>query len=260
VTKDSRIGAGLRPAPILLLLLLLSACGRPATATLALLGDINLGRGVIPAQDSFAYLSTQLEGADLALANLESPLANDPPARLSGSDNNLCVLGPETSLLAAWGLDLLAIANNHLHDCGPEGSNETISLLANAGLTPVGPGMDPVFREINGIPLAFLAFNDVSETLDADAAMEAVQSARLAGNLVIVSVHWGMEYQGGASLRQQDLAGRFAEAGAALVWGHHPHVLQPSCSTAWATHCSTRPAWQTRAVRPWCWSGWMRVG
>jgi len=80
---------------------------------------------------------------------------------------------------------------------------------------------------VNGLPLTFLAFDDVSAPLDAGAAVDAIRSARQAGSLVIVSIHWGMEYQGGPSERQQDLAGQFAAAGAALVWGHHPHVLQP---------------------------------
>jgi poly-gamma-glutamate synthesis protein (capsule biosynthesis protein) len=225
VRHTHRIGAGLRLAPILLSLLL-AACGKTPTVTLALLGDVNLGRGVVPTPESFAYLSPWLDSADLALANLESPLANYPPSG-AGEDYNLCVLGPQTSLLSGWGLDLLAIANNHRYDCGPAGPFETTSLLANAGLGAVGPGMDPVTREVNGLPLAFLAFDDVSAPLDAGAAVDAIRSARQAGSLVIVSVHWGMEYQGGPSERQQDLARQFAAAGAALLWGHHPHVLQP---------------------------------
>jgi poly-gamma-glutamate synthesis protein (capsule biosynthesis protein) len=44
--------------------------------------------------------------------------------------------------------------------------------------------------------------------------------------LVIVSVHWGAEYQVAPTDRQEALARQFAEAGADLVWGHHPHVLQ----------------------------------
>jgi poly-gamma-glutamate capsule biosynthesis protein CapA/YwtB (metallophosphatase superfamily) len=49
-----------------------------------------------------------------------------------------------------------------------------------------------------------------------------------AGALVVVSIHWGAEYQGGASNRQKSLAEQFAQAGARLIWGHHPHVLQPA--------------------------------
>jgi poly-gamma-glutamate capsule biosynthesis protein CapA/YwtB (metallophosphatase superfamily) len=88
--------------------------------------------------------------------------------------------------------------------------------------------LEPVYREVNGLQLAFLAFEDVALPLDTNAAVQAIRSARATRAVVIVSVHWGAEYQGGASDRQKFLAQEFAEAGAALIWGHHPHVLQPA--------------------------------
>ncbi|MDP2993780.1 MAG: CapA family protein, partial [Anaerolineales bacterium] len=78
------------------------------------------------------------------------------------------------------------------------------------------------------LQLAFLAFEDVALPLDTNAAVQAIRSARATGAVVIVSIHWGAEYQGGASDRQKSLALQFAVAGAALIWGHHPHVLQPA--------------------------------
>jgi poly-gamma-glutamate synthesis protein (capsule biosynthesis protein) len=224
------LGAGFRPAPniFLILLAVCLAVGQPKTptVTLALLGDLMLGRGVDPKPDSLAYLAPDLSAADLALANLESPLAPLLPA--SDSTYNLCTLSVQADLLPAWGFDLLSLANNHSLDCGPDGPAETRSALDAAGITPIGPGMGPVYREVNGLQLAFLAFDDISSTLDENAAMQAIRSARLTGAVVIVSIHWGAEYQGGASDRQKYLAQQFAEAGAALVWGHHPHALQPA--------------------------------
>jgi poly-gamma-glutamate capsule biosynthesis protein CapA/YwtB (metallophosphatase superfamily) len=209
-----------------LLAIVSSACQSRRVVTLALLGDLMLGRGVNPAPDSLAYLTTDLSAADLALANLESPLAPLLPA--SDSTNNLCASSVRANLLPAWGLDLLSLANNHRLDCGPDGPAVTISALNNAGVASIGPGMQPVYREVNGLRLAFLAFDDISSPLDENAAVQAIRSARLTGALVIVSVHWGAEYQGGASDRQKSLALQFAEAGAVLIWGHHPHVLQPA--------------------------------
>jgi len=81
---------------------------------------------------------------------------------------------------------------------------------------------------VNGLRLAFLAFDDISSSLDENAAVQVIRSVRLTGALVIVSIHWGTEYQGGASDRQISLAQEFGKAGAALIWGHHPHVLQPA--------------------------------
>jgi poly-gamma-glutamate capsule biosynthesis protein CapA/YwtB (metallophosphatase superfamily) len=214
--------------PSLVFILLVSCQPHPSTVTLALLGDLMLGRGVKAAPDSLAYLKPELHAADLSLANLESPLTNDPPAAAMEAGYNLCAAAPAAGVLDAWGLDLLSLANNHRFDCNPAGANETIRILTNLDLAPIGPGLEPIYREINGLKLAFLAFDDISSPLDEPAAMQAIHTARAAGSMVIVSVHWGMEYQAGPSDRQKALAQQFAEAGAALIVGTHPHVLQPA--------------------------------
>lgn len=203
-------------------LLILSSCQSRQTVTLALLGDINLGRGVTPSSDSFAYLTGYLSAADLVLANLESPFGDDVIG--PSSTYNLCAPANRVSFLVDWGLDLLSLANNHADDCTQGGVDATESVLAAAGLT--GLTSAPVALEINGITLAFLAFNDISDTLDVEAAVQSIRDEHDSGALVVVSIHWGAEYQGAPSERQKALAGQFAEAGAALVWGHHPHVLQ----------------------------------
>jgi poly-gamma-glutamate synthesis protein (capsule biosynthesis protein) len=163
---------------------------------------------------------------DLAIANLESPLAAILPT--SDSTYNLCTHTIRADLLSAWGFDLLSLSNNHNLDCGEDGPTETRAALETAGITSIGPGMEPVYREVHGLQLAFLAFEDISSPLDMNTAVQAIRLARSTGALVIVSVHWGMEYQGGASDRQKSLAQQFNEAGAAMIWGHHPHVLQPA--------------------------------
>lgn len=220
----------MKPAPKFLLILLaicLAACHPKApTVTLAILGDLMIGRGVDPKPDSLAYLIPDLSLADLSLANLESPLA--PVLPPTDSTHTLCASSDGGDMLTTWGFDLLSIANNHSFDCGSGGPADTRSVLQSAGITPIGPDILPVYREVNGLQLAFLAFDDVSSPLDANAAVQAIRSAHLTGALVIVSIHWGAEYQGGASDRQKSLAGQFADAGAALIWGHHPHVLQPA--------------------------------
>jgi poly-gamma-glutamate capsule biosynthesis protein CapA/YwtB (metallophosphatase superfamily) len=210
--------------------ILLASCQpQPRTVTLDLLGDLMLGRFSHPTDRSLAYLSTDLQSADLGLANLESPLGrpSDPAVPLpSGYD--LCAPPENTQLLSGWGLDLLSLANNHRADCGPGGVAETARLLTAAGLSPIEPGFQPFYRQINGLELAFLAFDDVSAPIDMTTAEQAILLARADGAVVVVSVHWGVEYQSGASDRQKALAQRFAEAGAALVAGTHPHVLQPA--------------------------------
>jgi hypothetical protein len=195
------------------------------TVTLALLGDVMLGRDVHPSVETFAYLEPFLSSADLVMANLESPLTRaplqtDPPYAL-------CAPPEYADLLASAGFDLLTLANNHNLDCGEQGLLETQSALTGAGLGFAGPGTEPEYREISGVRLAFLAFDATGE-FDLESAGQAVRSAKEAGAVVIVSIHWGAEYQAGASQVQKEIALQLAEAGAALIWGHHPHVLQPA--------------------------------
>ena len=195
------------------------------SVTLALLGDVMLGRAVHPSPETFGYLEPYLSSADLALANLESPLTNAPV--LTESSYALCAAPENVEYLAEAGFDLLALSNNHSLDCGAEGLLETQSVLTDAGLGFIGPGPEPVDRVVNGIRLAFLAF-DATGGFDLESAARAVRLAREAGGLVIVSIHWGAEYQSGASFTQEQIAAELAGAGAALIWGHHPHVLQPA--------------------------------
>jgi poly-gamma-glutamate capsule biosynthesis protein CapA/YwtB (metallophosphatase superfamily) len=209
------------------LLLLLGACQpKPSTVTLALLGDLMLGRLTHPGLQSLSYLSPELRAADLSLANLESPLAKPLPASSSGYD--LCAPVENAQLLLAWGLDLLSLANNHRYDCGPSGPDDTTRLLLSAGLAPVGPAPQPLYRQVNHLKLAFLSFDDILAPIATPIAIQAIRSAQAAGAVVVVSVHWGTEYQSGPSDRQRSLAQQFAAAGAVLIVGTHPHVLQPA--------------------------------
>ncbi len=211
---------------IVLLASSLSACSlQSQPVTLALLGDINLGRAVTPTAKSFAYLASDLDHASLAMANLESPLAETLPALTAGY--NLCAKAGLAGLLPAWGLDLVSIVNNHSADCGEYGTLKNIAAVEAAGLIPIWEGPEPIYRYVKTLKLAFLGLDDVSAPVDAGAAAQSIRSAREAGAVVIVSIHWGMEYQSGASERQKALAQQLAEAGAAVIWGHHPHVLQP---------------------------------
>ncbi len=182
-----------------------------------------LGRSVHPTSETFTYLEPHLASADLALANLESPLTDETVQ--TESPYALCAPPENVKYLVDAGFDLLVLSNNHSLDCGVEGLLETQSVLTNNGLGFIGS--EPVYNSINGMQLAFLAFNATMQ-FDREVAAQSVRSARETGAVVIVSMHWGAEYQSGPSSGQKQIAGQLAEAGAALIWGHHPHVLQPA--------------------------------
>jgi poly-gamma-glutamate capsule biosynthesis protein CapA/YwtB (metallophosphatase superfamily) len=210
------------------ILFLVSCNSTSSTLTLALLGDLMIGRGVNATPASLIYLAPELQAADLRLANLESPLAAHPPPDDSGAVYNLCAPASRASLLSTWGLDLLSVQNNHRFDCGPDGPTENARILTAAGIAPIGAGPGALFREVHGLKLAFLAFDDISVPMNVEAAVRAIQSARTERAEVVISLHWGAEYQAGATERQKALAQQLAQAGAALIVGTHPHVLQPA--------------------------------
>ncbi len=206
------------------------------TVRLALLGDVMLGRGIASLyasggwENALTGLAPILEPADLALANLESPLAESIPTSvtqaLAAGEYNLCAPGAAVEALRTAGLDVLSLANNHAQDCTPDGVVESARVLENADLAALPPG-ETLILERNGIKLALLAFDDVGTPLDIDGAIRAIRAAKQYGAQVIVSLHWGLEYQSSPSARQEALAQEMFNAGAVVVWGHHPHVLQP---------------------------------
>jgi poly-gamma-glutamate synthesis protein (capsule biosynthesis protein) len=224
------------------------------TVEVVAVGDVMLGRGVGADPGVFRDVAPWLRAADLTIGNLECVLGGDPGAHpLVSTDPEavgragLSLYAPPTTVaqLQGAGFDLLGLANNHTLDLGPAGLARTGSQLRSAGIAPVGAGSDPqaafqpAIHEVGGLCLAFLAFNGVPDgrhegegswaraDWDAERAADAVRAARHQADGVIVSVHWGYEYQTRVDPAQRHAAGRLLEAGADLVIGHHPHVVQP---------------------------------
>ncbi len=229
---------------------------RPGT-TLALVGDVMLGRGVAQSLDgdweaAFAavrpWLTLACGPAEparvVAFANLESPLTSAPQV---GAGYDLRAPPEAVSALSAAGFDLVSLANNHALDAGQAGLQDTVSALHAAGITaltdasttpqfPDHQSTDYQFTTYQStihqptIPpsttLQFLAFDDSTASLDVASAAEAVAAAARRAGGVVVSIHWGGEYQAAPGPRQRDVAGELARAGADVIVGHGPHVLQ----------------------------------
>ncbi|NLG70714.1 MAG: CapA family protein [Chloroflexi bacterium] len=214
-------------------------------------GDLMPGRGVSEQGGSLALAAGWLRDADLTLGNLESSLGNYDPPENPGDPSSPYLLAapPQAAYDLAWaGFDLLGVANNHTLDFGPTGLKETISYLQAAGIAAAGAGPDeeaayrPQIVDIAGLRLAVLAINAVSTPQqgtdepaaqgwilaewDPERAVQAVQQAKQAVDVVLVSIHWGYEYQPLADPAQERIASALLAAGADVVLGHHPHVVQ----------------------------------
>ncbi len=205
--------------------------------TLAFVGDVMLGRGVAQALDgdweaAFAGVQPWLARADLAFANLESPLTTAPllPSSPSvgeteGGLYDLRAPPEAVAALRAAGFDVVSLANNHALDAGGVGLAETVATLDAVEIAGVAD-WSPVYQSTNLPIYRIIAFDDSLTPLDLEAAAGAVASAAERADVVIVSIHWGGEYQAAPGPRQQAVASALAAAGADLIVGHGPHVLQ----------------------------------
>jgi poly-gamma-glutamate capsule biosynthesis protein CapA/YwtB (metallophosphatase superfamily) len=224
--------------------------------SLEAVGDIMLARTVGEQvlakgpQVVFAGVQSVLDSADIRIGNLECALTE----RGSPEKKTFPLKAPPQAAraLALGKFDVLSLANNHAMDFGIAGLTDTQAALHNAGIATVGAGAyanaahAPVIIERNGLRLAFLAYADVmpensgfdahrwiaTETSPgiawADPALirKDVGSAKLQADLVIVLLHSGYEINSRVSFDQRTEAQAAIDAGAALVVGSHPHIVQ----------------------------------
>jgi poly-gamma-glutamate synthesis protein (capsule biosynthesis protein) len=220
-----------------------------ATARLLFAGDVMLGRGVAPlaAADPaglVAGIRTAVSAADLAVANLESPLTVRPHDPALGP-NALEATPASAEILALAGFDAVGIANNHAGDAGPRTVPDTIGALSRAGIAALGAGRSaarayaPRIVRVDGLRVALLAFDATGQgpragsrtpgvaTWDETLARRAVRRARAQADVVAVGVHGGLEYAPTTDPYLMRLARRLASWGADIVWGQGAHVVQP---------------------------------
>jgi hypothetical protein len=185
-------------------------------------GDVMPGRGVAGLPGIFDRVAGELQDADLLVGNLEGVLLDSPP---EGSGTSLSIPTTRADDLAAAGFDLLGLANNHTLDAGPQGLADTLVRLQTAGIQPLELAQ-PVVRTVEGLKIAFLAWNEVPPPVDRSPLWSALESARTQADILVVQVHWGWEYQRHPNQDQRSLAVELLAAGADLVLGSHSHVVQ----------------------------------
>lgn len=151
------------------------------------------------------------------------------------------------SILQDLGTDLVSIANNHILDFGQEAFLDTLDTLQNAQISYIGGGKNideasaPEKWEIQGHSIAVFAATRVSpsydwyagkdhpgvlQTYDVDRLNQAIAEAEKSFDHTIVFIHWGVERSEVPEEYQRTLAKGYIDAGADLVIGCHPHVLQ----------------------------------
>ncbi len=232
------------------------AVAQPSDAiTLAATGDLMLARSIgralqrNPNDSPFAGVIEALRAADVTVGNLECAIA----AGGTRARKSYTFLAPPVAAasLAAAGFDLVTLANNHSLDYGAGALASTMQLLDGAGVRHMGAGMNraqahqPALIDVKGLRLAFLGcVNTGAEGGYRRSAWEAtgdragmawgvpediaadVAGAKSQADVVIVMMHAGSEGSRKVNAVQRGIAQAAIDAGAALVLGAHPHVLQ----------------------------------
>ena len=225
-----------------------------AAVRLLFAGDVYLSDHVLEAYDAGGIdgvlsqgYQTEIQAADYFVTNEEFPFSTrGTPA--PDKQFTFRVHPEKVKLMQEMGIDLVTLANNHALDYGRDAMLDTIDTLDHAGIRHVGAGKNlaearkPAIVKLNGRTFAFIGATRVYPEADWAAGTnsagmfsaydggaqlaEEVTAAKQQADYVIAYVHWGIEREEMPNEVQKSIAHRLVDAGADLVVGAHPHVLQ----------------------------------
>ena len=190
-----------------------------------------------------------MRNSDIMMINNEFPYSGRGTP-LEGKQFTFRADPSDAAYLNDLGVDLVSLANNHAYDYGMQALVDTFDAIDSAGVEYVGAGMNdkeackPIYYIVNNQKIAVLSATQIEkgdspDTRGAgtdtpgvfrcwkpDALLEQIRTAKENSDFVIVYIHWGTESQVETDWAQDEQAPMIAEAGADLIIGDHPHILQ----------------------------------
>jgi poly-gamma-glutamate synthesis protein (capsule biosynthesis protein) len=234
---------------VCLLILIFFNFTTASSITIIAVGDLMLGSWTEDVIQKFGYeypfqhIDTILKDADIAFANLEAPFGTKGEA--FPKTYSFQVQPDLINVLSAGKINLVSIANNHIMDFGVESLTETIKLLKKNKIWYAGAGLnlsrarEPALFQIKEKKIAFMAYSltfpEEFWATDTSAGTcfpyhtfvyEDIKKFKNENDLVIISCHWGEELRETPKDYQTELAHKLIDAGADIILGHHPHVIQ----------------------------------
>ena len=164
------------------------------------------------------------ENDDLTMANLECILSDSD---LYGSSTFFFRAPAEyTEILKKGSVELVTVANNHTFDCGQQGLDDTVSALDAAGITSVGENECIIYETESGLKIGiYCAYSGFMPSVQQ--TVTGIEKLRGQGaELIIAAYHWGNEGYYNVSASQEEVGRAAIDAGADIVYGSHPHVLE----------------------------------
>ncbi len=194
----------------------------------------------------FTYEAVEelIASADIASINQETVMDRNRPLSAYPCFNSPTELGDHLEQL---GFDVANLANNHVLDQNASGLASTLDYWQTKKIQTTGAYQDEAdyqqirLLERNGVTFSFIGMTELTNGLSLPAGSELVllrtgeedrikariEKAKQISDVVVVNVHWGVEYTHQPTASQRDLAQKMADWGADLILGHHPHVIQP---------------------------------
>lgn len=223
-------------------------------------GDIMLGRSVGKRLEkagsykkAFNDVADVLKQGDIVFANLESPMTASTHG-LNREKKIVLKSSPDAiEAITSGGFNLLSLSNNHILDYYDTGLFDTISILDKNGIAHSGAGKNteeagkPAVIEKNGYKIGLLAYTDMANYVyegdprisfaagdskagviprDYETIRQAISKLRDSVDLLVVSLHWGVEESFTITPEQVDFARKLLDDGADIILGHHPHQFQ----------------------------------
>ena len=216
-------------------------------------GDVNVDPSYIPelAAAGWDHAWSGLDGLfkrdDLTVINLECAVSDIGTAL----PKEFSFRGDPASLpsMREAGVEVANLGNNHAYDYGPDALLDTIQNLEENDIAPVGAGRNPrqalapATFELDGWTVAVVGIDQVVDPYpeavaapghpgtaaghDTDAMIDAIRAAEDQADIVVVTIHWGVELDTQPRAEQVALGHEFVDAGADVIFGHHAHRLQP---------------------------------
>lgn len=193
---------------------------------------------------SFEPIREELQSLDLLMANQESIPAGSAFG-YSGYPNFSSPVHIISDLMTV-GVDVISMANNHTLDQKEAGVLAAIENMNNAGMPYIGASKsvedykEQRILDIKGVNFGFLSYtygtnghpipsgkDYLVNQIDPVRIIADIKALKKETDIVIVSIHWGNEYELEQNDKQKQLAQTIANAGADIIFGHHPHVIQP---------------------------------
>lgn len=194
-----------------------------------LTGDIMLGRSVMSTSLSrknvnypFEKVAEILKSADITAGNLENPIVKDCP--ISNDGFKFCTSPEMAEGLTFAGIDVVSLANNHTTNYGNDGFIQTKNYLKNEKIDFVGD-KNLVIKKNNGTKFGFIGMDFVvNKPTETD--YEFIKESKKSVDVLIVMLHWGVEYTSSPTDNQKLIAKKIIQSGADVIVGGHPHWPQ----------------------------------